>query len=332
VVSVIPPAASATSSAEPDSVSVIVPTIGRATSLRRMLHSLCEQTFKVQEVIVADGSATIETAVLVADDCWRQANLCVKRVAVQPPNAVRQREAAIAEAGGEYLLLLDDDVVLEPDCVQQMIRVVTEDAGVVGVFADFNNQSWPMPTRAWRFYLRHVLGLEDGTWQGRVIGPLLHFGYNPSPKQAMPIEWLGTCNTLVRRCAYEQVGGFSNFFLHRCTILEDVDLGLRIAGVGRLMFCPTAKMAHLQAPGGRVSQVVAAEDDLYNRYLVMRCTQKRSWIAAFGSVFLYFAIETASNLGGCVRRFRGNGFGSRLSGRLHALGRIISLQSQLPNS
>ena len=304
-------------------ISVIVPTIGRPDSLPRMLDSLCLQTVKVHEVIVADGSATAKTAGVVSDACWQRAGLTVKRVAVRPPNAVRQRQAAIAAAVGEFLLLLDDDVVLEPDCVEQMIQLLLQDSGIVGVFADFNNQSWPMPTRGWRFYLRHVLRMKDGAWQGRVVGPLLRFGYNPPPKEPMPIDWLGTCNTLIRRSAYDEAGGFSNFFLHRCTMNEDVDLGLKLTRVGRIVFCPRARMGHFHASGGRVSPMNVAEDDLYNRYLIMRRTQGRSALSAFGLVLLYFTIETASNLCGCIRRLRTSGFGARTLGRVRALFRIL---------
>ena len=156
----------------------------------------------------------------------------------------------------------------------------------------------------------------------------MRFGYNPAPKQAAPIEWLGAGNSIVRRAAYEQVGGFSDFFLYRCTMNEDVDLGLKLGRVGRIFFCPAARMSHFHAPGGRVPPTMVAEDDLYNRYLVIRHTQQRSVAFAFSSVLLYFVIETTSNLGGCVLRFRGSGFGSRLAGRLCALGRIIFTDSQ----
>jgi len=139
----------------------------------------------------------------------------------------------------------------------------------------------------------------------------------------VPIEWIGTCNTLVRRSAYDRVGGFSKFFLHRCTINEDVDLGLKLSTVGRVMFCPAARMGHFHAPGGRVSSLIAAEDDLHNRYLTMRQTQERSTMDAFGSTLLYFAVETASNLAGCVLRLNADGFGARLFGRLRALSRIV---------
>lgn len=311
----------------PNSISVIVPTIGRADSLKQLLASLAGQSRQPDEVIVADGSSSDAVGQVTALPEWRSRGLVVRHIRVQPPNAVRQRVAAIGESHGEFLMLLDDDVVLEPDCLAQLHGTLNSEPGVVGAFADFNNQSWPMPTRVWRFYLRHVLGLAEGEWQGRVVGPLLRFGYNPAPAQAQPMEWLGTCNTLIRRSSYDRVGGFSHFFLHRCTMNEDVDLGIKISSVGRIVFCPAARMGHFHAPGGRVSPAVAAEDDLYNRFLVMRRTQGRTALASFGLTFMYFAVETASNFGGAVLRFKANGFGARLWGRTRALARILAGQA-----
>jgi GT2 family glycosyltransferase len=303
-------------------VSVIVPTIGRPESLRRMLRSLVDQTFKNIEVVVADGSSNLETDLLVSETCWSDNLLSVVRISVSPPNAVAQRRAAIATARGEFLLLLDDDVVLEPDCVGQMIQVLHNDLNIVGVFADFNNQSWSLPTKAWRFYLRYVLRLSEGEWQGKVVGPLLRFGYNPVPSEPRPIEWLGAGNTMIRRAAYDQAGGFSEFFLHRCTSHEDVDLGLKLARVGRILFCPAVRMAHHQAPGGRVSIAVAAEDDIHNRFLVLRRTVGKSAARAFGQVGLFVFIETTSNFLGCLKRGSFTGFAPRLFGRVRGAIRV----------
>lgn len=300
-------------------ISVIVPTIGRPNSLRALLDSLAAQTRKVDEIIVADASNDPETARVIEDE----SRLTVKRIHVEPPNAVRQRMAAIEIARGENLLMLDDDVVLEPDCVQHLWKVLEDNADVVAVSADFNNQTWPAPTRIWQLYLRHVLGMHEGGWQGRVVGPLLRFGYNPVPAGPTPIEWLGSGNSLVRRSAFLSAGGFSDFFLHRCTINEDVDLGLKLRKVGRLMFCPAARMAHHHAPGGRVSSFVAAEDDLFNRFFILRRTLGYGLLESFGLVVLYFGVETSSQFLGCVRRLNFQGFLAALSGRIRAFGRIL---------
>jgi len=302
-----------------NSITAIIPTIGRADSLRALLDSLAAQTHKPDEVIIADASNDPDTAHVVE----AETRLTMKRIHVQPPNAVRQRMAAIELARCDNLLLLDDDVVLEPDCVQHLLAVLQRNAGVVAVSADFNNQSWPAPTRIWQLYLRHVLRMDQEAWQGKVVGPLLRFGYNPVPDGPTPIEWLGSGNSLVRRSAFLGAGGFSDFFLHRCTINEDVDLGLKLRKLGRIVFCPAARMAHNHAPSGRVSTVVAAEDDLFNRFFILRRTLSYGLLRSFSLVLLYFGVETASQFLGCARRLNFRGFLAPLSGRIRAFGRIL---------
>lgn len=297
-----------------------MPTIGRPDSLRALLDSLAAQTRRVDEVIVADASNDRETQTLVANSKF---DLAVKHITVQPPNAARQRTAAIEKARGEYLLFLDDDVVLEPDCVDHLLALLDQHEDVVAVTADFNNQAWPNPTRLWRLYLRYALKLEAGAWQGRVVGPLLRFGFNPVPTAPKPIQWLGSGNSLLRRSAFEGVGGFSDFFLHRCTMNEDVDLGLKLNRVGRILFCPAARMAHHHAPAGRVTPFTAAEDDLFNRFFILRRTVGLGFARSFGLVGLYFVVETTSQLLGCFRRLNFRGFWAPLTGRLRAFGRLL---------
>src|SRR6516164_2010159 len=135
-------------------ISVIVPTIGRPQSLFRLLDSLASQTVRVQEVVVADSSCGYATARITGAESWEKTGLVVNRICVQPAHAVRQREAAIAVAKGALLLLLDDDVELEPTCVEEMVAGLNANPDVVAVMADLRNQPWPGPTRAWRTYLR----------------------------------------------------------------------------------------------------------------------------------------------------------------------------------
>lgn len=272
-------------------------------------------------MLIADGSNTDDTTRIAADPRWRARGLVVRRIVTHPPNAVQQRVTAIAQSRGDYLLLLDDDVVLESDCVEHLLSFLEAHTETVAAIADFTNMTWPMPTRAWRFYLRHVLGLTEGAWQGRVLGPLLRFGYLPSAVTPSPMEWLATCSTMLRRSAYDRAGGFSDFFLHRSTINEDVDLGIKLARTGRLMLCPAARLAHNQASGGRLSIAAAAEDDVYNRFMIIRHTQARGSVAALGQVAVFIAVETLSNVGGALRRLEAHGFVARLWGRLSALTR-----------
>ena len=319
------------------SVTAIIPTIGRPDSLRRLLDSLSRQTTPLHEIIIADASSTSDTAQLLADWAGTPSSASqyrppsINRVAIHPPNAVRQRQAAIALATGSHLLLLDDDVVLEPDCVRELLAVIRAQPDLVAAVADYRNQPWPRPTRLWRLYLRHVLRLPDAAWQGRVLGPLLRFGYHPAPPRPSPMQWLGTCNSIVSRAAYLRAGGFSDFFLHRCTMNEDVDLGLKLSKLGPIALCPKARLSHHHAPAGRLPVSLVAEDDLYNRFAVLHQTLGKSKVRALGLVLLFCAVETLSNIYHSIRRLDFKLVLLPLSGRTRALFRIaIQIGSSRP--
>lgn len=312
----------------PPALSVIVPTIGRPQSLERLLESLRMQTVRAHEVIVADGSGVTATRDLCAAGKWAECGLAIRWMPVTPPSAVRQRVVAIAEARGSLLLLLDDDVVLEPLCVEEMLRTIEGADDIVAVCADFNNMRWPGPTRAWRLLLRFGMGLREGEWQGRVLGPLLRFGYDPVPATTQPIEWFGAGHTLLRLDAYRRVGGFSSFFLDRSSMNEDVDLALKLGREGRIVFCPSARMAHLHASEGRVSSSAAATDDLFNRFWVLHATVGQSRLKAFGWIAAFFLVETAANVASVVAGRPPKGEWARFRGRAAAVGRILGLMKR----
>ena len=307
----------------PDTISAIVPTIGRVESLGVLLEALAAQTRRPDEIIVADGSTGAAVETLTKDSRWVSRGLNVRHLRVTPPNAVRQREAAIEQSIGTCLLLLDDDVVPEPDCLRALIDCLDR-YGAVAVGANFSNHDWPRPTTLWRWYLRLFHGVTGSAWQGRVIGPLLRFGYSPAPAQPSKMEWIGSGHSLIRRDAFTRVGGFSDFFLHRSTVNEDVDLGLKLARIGPIYLCPEARMAHLHVAEGRLPARIVAEDDLYNRYVILRRTVGHSRLSALALTLLYFAFETMSGLLATARHLRNDGFSVRLAGRLRALARIAT--------
>lgn len=303
-------------------ISAIVPTIGRVDSLAALFDALAAQTRRPDEVIVADGSDGDAIRTLAGDSRWRDRQLDVHYLRVHPPNAVRQRSAAITASAGTLLLLLDDDVVPEPRCVESLLDCLVANQAVA-VSADFSNQDWPPPTTLWRWYLKAAHGVSGQAWQGRVIGPLLRFGYHPVPPSPGRMEWIGSGNTMLRRDAYLAAGGFSSFFLHRSTLNEDVDLGVKLSRIGPLLLCGQARMAHLHAPGGRPSIAALAEDDLFNRFQVLHRTVGYARLHALALVAVYFTIESLSSVAAAIRHRSAEGALARLAGRVKALLRIV---------
>jgi hypothetical protein len=74
--------------------------------------------------------------------------------------------------------------------------------------------------------------------------------------------------------------------------------------------------------------VLIAEDDLYNRFLVLHCTMGKSKIRALGLALLFFFIETTSTAYWAMRRFNGKLLLVPLFGRTRALLRILPMLFQ----
>lgn len=79
----------------------------------------------------------------------------------------------------------------------------------------------------------------DGTWVQRAYD-----GFRSHRGETAPTEWLGAGNLVVRRTAFDAVGGFDTS-LESC---EDVDLCIRLRAAGRLLSVPAMHSTHYGDP------------------------------------------------------------------------------------
>jgi GT2 family glycosyltransferase len=119
--------------ANPSSVSLIVTTNNWPQALALVLASASRQTRKPDEVIVADDGSGTDTATLLRAIATRYP--VPLRHAWQEDlgfRAARSRNLAIAAASGEYVLLLDGDMVLHPRFIADHLAVAKRNAFVQG--------------------------------------------------------------------------------------------------------------------------------------------------------------------------------------------------------
>lgn len=100
-------------------LAIVIPTKDRPDDLRKLLDSLRSQSRRPDQVIVVDGSNP-DVSHVVAE--FRE--LPLDYVRVYPPSLARQRNAGMARLAGDITLAgyLDDDIVLERDAVEAMMR------------------------------------------------------------------------------------------------------------------------------------------------------------------------------------------------------------------
>ncbi len=193
--------------ADTPTVSVIIATYRRPQLLPRAIRSVLAQTFTDFEVIVVDdasGDATPEVVASFTDPRLRY--LCLERNG----GVNRARNTAAAQARGELLAMVDDDDRVEPTFLADLIALLAQSPPTVGFV-------WSWKT---------IVELSaDGE---RLVQQLTYRIATPAPVagarlRERPIG--GSGGLMVRRCVFEETGGFDPAFFSG----GDTDLILRMA-------------------------------------------------------------------------------------------------------
>lgn len=164
---------------------------------------------------------------------------------------------AMERARGEYFLILNTDAFLESDALRELLNAANRypRAAVVAprvLNEDGSRQKsvWPFPTPAQSWSENLGLG-----WTIRRFAP--HLIQNHSPDDEGEVPWaIGAC-LLVRRAAYEQVGGFdTRFWMYA----EETDWQKSMRQCGwTIVFAPAAIVTHLGGASGAGSARVSEE-------------------------------------------------------------------------
>jgi len=304
------------------SISAIIATVGRPELLRVCLRSLSKQTVHVPEVIVVhcgDDSATYET---VADPCWREAGMEVRYFHYPERNCARQRNFAIQKARHQNLLLVDDDIELEPTWAHELFGPMWDDPTVAATMGRLVNQPMSSPTFLWRMYRVLLHGKALGFRPGLLIGAALPNGFPLTAKEPIACEWIGGGASALKREAFEAVGGFASFFAGSSPG-EDLDLGYRLSREWKVFYVPTAKCFHHQASAGREDAFRHQFLSMRSRFGILRVTMKRNRASALLHIALWATVQCASELAslrrGSIRSDLTGAWFGRLRGFLSCL-------------
>lgn len=107
------------------SVSVVIPTHNRKAKLMRLIESLQKSSYpqRLMEIIVVDDVSSDGTAEAVAS---RFPSVSLIR---NPRELLLagSRNAGIRRSSGDYVFLIDDDNVVDPDCVRELVSCMESD-------------------------------------------------------------------------------------------------------------------------------------------------------------------------------------------------------------
>lgn len=151
-----------------------------------------------------------------------------------------------------FILLLNTDMYFDPEaqCISRMVTFMNRhaDCGVAGCRLYHEDGGYAFPAR--RFHsLKTILArrFDVGSVMSNEIKH--HLYHDRSSLDTYDCDWLSGCLLMVRRAAFEQVGGFDTRFEK---YFEDVDFCLRMAAAGwRVMFNGETYGYHLEQRASR---------------------------------------------------------------------------------
>ena len=243
------------------------------------LSALRRSTVRPRHVLAVDTGSTDSTPRLLAEaaeDPGPGSSPVLSGVLTLPGDT--GFAAAVAEAvrhaterwgdPGSWLWLLHDDCAPEPDCLEQLLHVATEEpsATVLGPLG----LDWTDP----RLIVEAGLSTDAAGHRRQVAAP----GEDPVEVLAVP-----SAGSLVRRDAWDSLGGFDPDFP---LLREDLDFGWRAnAAGGVVLSVPVARVRHARAvtTGQRTADVLpgtlpAADRAHGLRVFLVNCSPFSFWL------------------------------------------------------
>lgn len=261
-------------------VSVVIPTYKRVSKLRRLLRSIFSSNYPDNnlEVIVVDD-ASGENYESILSDFPR-----VKMVVNNEPRWVAEcRNIGMHMASGDFIFLIDDDNVVHPDCICQLVEFMTckPETGVVAplmCYLEFPETIW-------------CLAVKRNYWTS-----VTHFIKRGTDANAPLPLWIDSEDFpnafMVRKDVIKNVGYFDS----RCFPIhyEEADFCRRVRNAGYKVRCFTkARVWHdvpLASREKLVQHLLRSPERAYftgrNRVLFHRKFSTRLQLLVFASFFL----------------------------------------------
>jgi glycosyltransferase involved in cell wall biosynthesis len=232
-------------------ISVIIPTYNRTKELRDALCSLLKQTISAEEVIIVDDSDDDRIKKLISDlkNIFKNKDMTLKYIRNKREKSLTiARNIGIENSAGDIILFLDDDVILDENYIEEILKVYEEHPSAFGVQGHITNikvsKFWNMISKIlFRYHLK------------KNKCDVLPSAYNTYPHiltKVISCQWLSGSNCSYKREILEPFKFDEN--LKKYSSGEDLNLSYRIFKKypNSLLMTPYGKLIHNTSQEGRI--------------------------------------------------------------------------------
>ena len=270
-------------------IAVIIPTCDRPVFLEKALVSVGMQNVQPKEIIVVDASAGTDTEKLCGNSI-PGLDSQIRLVKANEKGAAVQRNQGIAITNMPFIAFMDDDVYLEPFCIDKLFNCLLADDKTGGVNALISNQQFHQPGKLSRMIYGLFTSKEIlNNLEGKIIGPVINFLCSENNRLAIiPVQWLNLGLTIYRRAAFPSPV-FDPYFIGY-SFMEDVTLSLRVGKKWNLYTLRDARIFHDSQPGDHKKNAYKLGImQTRNRFYIMtNVLQKKGFRAKAG--FYFYAL------------------------------------------
>jgi GT2 family glycosyltransferase len=254
--------------------SIIVATKNRPKELSTLLMpTLLAQTRAPEQIIIVDQSSDDSTKRVVESFEKSAANgsstpQILYLYETHHPGAASARNSGIERAGSEILVFLDDDILLDPDFLQELLAVYQQypNAGAVsGVVVNYARPSLLLRTMRRLFWIGPFHDERQ---------PIYWNADRLREHKPFRVRKFGAGVMSVKRTA---LNGDRFDDHYRGAGAEDVDLSWRLSERNPLLMTPRARAVHVRTDTGRAQDHWLRYDALCNYYLYRRLWNTAVW-------------------------------------------------------
>lgn len=265
-------------------ISVIIPTKNRTEDLRSTLGDLAAQTRSPDEILVVDQSPI---------PSFEPGSVPIAVNYIHAPNvsgAAVARNVAMDRVTGDLWVFLDDDVILEPQYIEEIVRAYTpEIAGVSGIITNYS-----IPPLSRRFFEKIFVrgAFKDDRQPIYWNANGLRFK-GPQKVRQFGCGVMSFRETSVRNLRFDPnlTGG---------SLAEDIDFCARLPRDSKLVIAPNARLIHKRSAVGRPTEHWLDAHSQSSSYM-----RQRNWHRGLGDdlsfAWLRFGYAVMATIGSIKR-------------------------------